>query len=252
MALTVPAAGAAGGGTPVGLKQAQTTKATPRAENPRFKDVTPSERPATLVEDLSTGGGGITTLAAATRYHISGVNWASSRNDQGGYVLGEVHNGDKFDVTDTHYSSWRGGFSYRAECGYILNTSLSNERTSSSAACSSSISIPPQQFGYVFNCVSCGTYTTAPWISPYPTATACLNLTVNPQKITQTVHGACQDPRTIYSTDQIGWRYYTKDLQWIAIKDLRWGDNDGTWMFLPSNSQVLNTVCHSSGCWWIG
>jgi hypothetical protein len=248
----VPAAGAAGGGTPVGLKQAQTTKATPRAENPRFKDVTPSERPATLVEDLSTGGGGITTLAAATRYHISGVNWASSRNDQGGYVLGEVHNGDKFDVTDTHYSSWRGGFSYRAECGYILNTSLSNERTSSSAACSSSISIPPQQFGYVFNCVSCGTYTTAPWISPYPTATACLNLTVNPQKITQTVHGACQDPRTIYSTDQIGWRYYTKDLQWIAIKDLRWGDNDGTWMFLPSNSQVLNTVCHSSGCWWIG
>jgi hypothetical protein len=39
---------------------------------------------------------------------------------------------------------------------------------------------------------------------------------------------------------------------WIAIKDLRWGDNDGTSMFLPSSGQVLNTVCHASGCWWIG
>jgi hypothetical protein len=85
-----------------------------------------------------------------------------------------------------------------------------------------------------------------------PTATACLNLTVSPRRSCRPVHGACQDPRTIYSTDQIGWRYYTKDLQWIAIEDLRWGENDGTWMFLPSNSQVLNTVCHSSGCWWIG
>jgi hypothetical protein len=58
--------------------------------------------------------------------------------------------------------------------------------------------------------------------------------------------------RTIYSTDQIGWRYYTKDLQWIAIKDLRWGDNDGTWMFIPSGGNIINTPCHVSGCWWIG
>jgi hypothetical protein len=222
------------------------------AENPRFKDVTGSEKPVTLVKDSSTSDRGMTKMTAATRYHISGVNWASSRNDQGAYVLGEVSNGDKFDVTDTHYSFWRGGFSYRADCGYILNTSLYNEGTSSSAACSSSISIPPEQFGYVINCASCGTYTTAAWISASSTATACLNLTVNPQKITQTVHGACQDPRTIYNTDQIGWRYYTKDLQWIAIKDLRWSDNDGTWMFVPSGGNIINTPCHISGCWWIG
>lgn len=207
-----------------------------------------------IVADSTTSGGGMTTLTSATRYHLSGPTWASSRNNPGDYVLGEVHDGDKFDVTDTRYSSWRGGFSYRADCGFILNTSLFNEGTSSSAPCSTSISIPPQQFGYVFNCSSCGTYTTAPWISTSSTATACLNLTVNPQKITQTVHGACQDPRTIYSTDQIGWRYYTKDLQWIAIKDLRWGDNDGTWMFLPSGAHAINTVCHADpdGCWWIG
>ena len=37
--------------------------------------------------------------------------------------------------------------------------------------------------------------------------------------------------------DQIGWRYYTKNLQWIAIEDLRWGENDGAWMFLPPTAR---------------
>lgn len=224
------------------------------AENPRMMDVTGQEKPATLTPE-SSGTGGMTALTASTRYIISGVNWASSRNSPGEYVLGLPKSGDVFDVTNYASTSWRGGYSYRAGCGFILNTNLANQNVAGAnvpCAASGGTFYAPQQFIGTANCSSCGTYTTQTWASAATSATACRNLNPPPQEITSTTHAACRsagDLVTIYKGDQIGWRYATKDYQWLAIKDTsRFGDNDGPWMFLPNNG-TLSTPCHIQGCW---
>lgn len=222
------------------------------AENPRLKDFTGTEKPATLVPDSSSAPSlGLTTLTASNRYTVSGVNWASSRNEPQQYVLGLVKDGDVFDVTNANPELYRGGFSYRAHCGFILNSNLLNLKIAGAdVPCASSNSvIAPSQFIGVANCSNCGTYTTGYWASAATSATACRNLIPPPPEITTTNHAVCRDPVTIYKGDQIGWRYATKDWQWIAIKDTsRFNDNNGPWMFLK-NDGTLYPPCHTAGCW---
>lgn len=236
------------------------------AVRPALLDDPPGVTPATLelATTAPTGVGGATALTASARYRICGVPWATSRNTPNGIVLGSVYggtscanqDGDIFDVTDTNSTGSYGGYSYRAHCGFIEIAHVDNMHTGGAnvPCASTNMSYYEDQFAALMNYTGCGHYTPiVSWSGVQTSVMACINLSIPPQEITSTTTGvtcrSSSDQLPIFKGDAISWRYSTRDSHFVEIKDERYSEGGGRYMFLPwtGNGNPITIACEPVG-----
>ena len=210
-------------------------------------ELSPTEKPVTLVRQAPKPGT-VQPLTAATRYVVQGSTVAAPvRARPGSYVIGELHGSDAIDVTNRDANPWYFGGSFRGGCSFVNVGNTFTANVGSSSACANSSSgYGDSIFMSAANCPGCNTYTD---IGPHGDLSVCENLTVPVYQLTASVHAGCRDPKVIPAGHPVGWRYYTRDGQWIAIKDGAAGDSNGAFNFIPTGG--VPTPCNpGGGCYY--